>query len=205
MIGIVDYGMGNLGSVANALAHLGVDADVLDRPERLRGHDHLIVPGVGSFRTAMRSLDTLGWSDALRREAARGIPVLGICLGMQLIFDVGEEHGTTAGLGLIPGRVVPLTPVAPCRVPHVGWNGLSYSRRHPIFRGVKQHVDFYFVHSFKCVPTLEDTVLARCDYGGEFVAAVGQRNVVGVQFHPEKSQDAGLKLLEQFTEWDGAC
>jgi glutamine amidotransferase len=205
MIGIIDYGMGNLGSVANALDYLGLEAEIVDNPSRLGTHDHLILPGVGSFGIAMRSLDASGWSDAIREKVADGIPLLGICLGMQLIFDVGEEHGTTAGLGLIPGRVVPLSPAPPCRVPHVGWNGLSYPRRHPLFQGAKEHVDFYFVHSYQCVPLLEEAVLARCDYGGEFVAAAGKANVVGVQFHPEKSQDMGLKILETFAEWDGTC
>lgn len=205
MIGIIDYGMGNLCSVANALDYLGLEAEIVDNPCRLGAHDRLILPGVSSFAIAMRSLDASGWSDALRQKAADGIPLLGICLGMQLIFDIGEEHGITAGLGLIPGRVVPLNPASPCRVPHVGWNGLSYPRRHPLFEGVKEHVDFYFVHSYQCEPALEETVLARCDYGGEFVAAVGRKNVVGVQFHPEKSQDMGLKILENFAGWDGTC
>lgn len=205
MIGIVNYGMGNLGSVANALDYLGLEAEIVDSPSRLGAHDRLILPGVGSFGMAMRSLNASGWSDALRQRVADGVPLLGICLGMQLIFDAGEEYGLTTGLGLVPGRVVPLSPRPPCRVPHVGWNGLSYSRRHPLFHGVKEHVDFYFVHSYQCIPALEETVLAQCDYGGEFVAAVGKKNVVGVQFHPEKSQDMGLKILENFAEWDGLC
>jgi glutamine amidotransferase len=205
MIGIIDYGMGNLGSVANALDYLGLEAEIVDNPGRLGVYDHLILPGVGSFGKAMRSLNASGWSDALRQKVSDGVPFLGICLGMQLIFDLGEENGTIAGLGLIPGRVVPLSSAPPCRLPHMGWNGLSYPRRHPLFQGVKEHVDFYFVHSYQCVPTLQEDVLARCDYGGEFVAAVGKNNVAGVQFHPEKSQDMGLKILENFAEWDGTC
>ena len=205
MIGVIDYGMGNLGSVTNALDYLGVEAEIINNPRRLGAYDHLILPGVGSFGMAMRSLNVSGWSSALRQKVADGVPFLGICLGMQLILDIGEENGIVAGLGLIPGRVMPLSPLPPCRVPHVGWNGLSYPRHHPIFQGVKEHVDFYFVHSYKCVPTLQEDVLARCDYGGEFVAAVGKNNVVGVQFHPEKSQDMGLKILENFAGWDGAC
>lgn len=205
MIGIIDYGMGNLGSVSNALDYLGLEAGIVDSPGNLDLYDHIILPGVGSFAMAMRSLDALGWSDALRQKATDGIPLLGICLGMQLIFDIGEEHGTTAGLGLVPGRVVPLASTHSCRVPHIGWNGLFYPCHHPLFDGVKKHVDFYFVHSYQCVPMLEETVLARCDYGGEFVAAVGKANVVGVQFHPEKSQDMGLKILENFAQWNGSC
>ncbi len=205
MIGIIDYGMGNLGSVANALDYLGLEAEIVDNPRQLGVHDHLILPGVGSFGIAMRCLNNLGWTDALRQKVSEGVPFLGICLGMQLIFDIGEENGTMAGLGLIPGRVLPLSSAPSYCIPHMGWNGLSHTRRHPLFQGVKEHVDFYFVHSYQCVPTLQEDVLAWCDYGGEFVAAVGKNNVVGVQFHPEKSQDMGLKILENFAKWDGIC
>lgn len=205
MIAIVDYGMGNLGSVANAFDHLGIEAEVVDRPDRLAAHNRLILPGVGSFRLAMEKLDASGWSAALRERVAAGLPLLGICLGMQLIFDEGEEHGSRLGLGLVPGRVVPLAPGASFRVPHVGWNGLTYPRRHPLFKGVKEHVDFYFVHSYQCLPADEADVRAYCEYGGKVVAAVGRANVAGVQFHPEKSQDMGLKILENFAEWDGTC
>jgi glutamine amidotransferase len=203
MIGIINYGMGNLGSVANALEHLGIEAEILDNPNQLAAHNRLILPGVGSFGHAMRSLDTLGWSDALRQKVRDGVPLLGICLGMQLLFEVGEEHGISSGLAFVPGRVAALHPSPPCRVPHMGWNGLRYPRRHPLFHGVKEHVDFYFVHSYQCLPSNADAALALCNYGGEFVAAVGLKNVVGVQFHPEKSQDMGLKILENFSEWDG--
>jgi glutamine amidotransferase len=205
MIGIIDYGMGNLGSVANAFNHLGIEAKITDRPERLSDHDRLVLPGVGSFQLAMEKLDASGWSFALREQVNAGVPLLGICLGMQLIFDEGEEHGTRSGLGLIAGKVMPLQPSELLRVPHVGWNGLSYARRHPLFSVVKEHVDFYFVHSYQCCPTYESDVLAYCDYGGKVVAAVGRANVVGVQFHPEKSQDMGLKILENFAVWDGTC
>jgi glutamine amidotransferase len=205
MIGIIDYGMGNLGSVANAFDHLGIEAEVVDRPERLAAHDRLILPGVGSFRLAMEKLDALGWSAVLRERVAAGLPLLGICLGMQLLFDEGEEHGPRSGLGLVSGNVVPLAPGPSFCVPHVGWNGLFYTRRHPLFKGVKEHVDFYFVHSYQCCPSDEADVLAYCEYGSKVVAAVGRANVVGVQFHPEKSQDMGLKILENFAAWDGTC
>lgn len=205
MIGIVDYGMGNLGSVANALNHLGLDAEVLDDPEKITDHERLVLPGVGSFRLAMDRLDEAGWSETLRIRCAAGIPLLGICLGMQLLFEEGEEHGLRKGLGLLPGRVVPLAPGNDLRVPQVGWNGLTYAQRHPLFRGVKEHVDFYFVHSFECVPSEATDVIATCDYGNPVVASVARGNVVGMQFHPEKSQDCGLKLLSNFAEWDPEC
>ena len=205
MIGIVDYGVGNLASVRNALLQLGHDATVFDDPSRAAGFGRLILPGVGSFRKAMHALDARGWPDALREEARAGKPLLGVCLGMQLLLDRGEEHGSTKGLGLIAGEVVGMEPSAPHRVPHVGWNDVRHTRKHPLFEGVKPHVDLYFVHSFQCMPADPADVLGTCDYGGEFVAAIARKNVAGVQFHPEKSQPSGLRILENFAAWDGEC
>jgi imidazole glycerol-phosphate synthase subunit HisH len=203
MIGIINYGVGNLGSVANAFTYLGIDATIIDDPNEIGKYDRLILPGVGSFSIAMHNLKTTGWADAIRAQVKDGIPLLGICLGMQLLFDLGEEHGQTVGLGFIEGKVGSLS--TSLAIPHMGWNGLAYSRQHRLFDGVKEHVDFYFVHSFQCIPTIESSVIAICDYGDGFAAAVGKDNVVGVQFHPEKSQDVGLKILENFSEWDGLC
>lgn len=205
MIGIVDYGAGNLASVRNALERAGCDAEVCADATRADAFDRLILPGVGSFRAAMTTLDRTGWTDALKAYAASGRPLLGICLGMQLLFGIGEEHGPTEGLGLVPGRVVRFEPEPPLRVPHVGWNGLVRIARHPLFAGVKPQVDFYFVHSYHCVPDDADNVIATCDFGGEFVASVARGNVAGMQFHPEKSQPAGVKILENFTEWELEC
>ncbi|MDQ8021291.1 MAG: imidazole glycerol phosphate synthase subunit HisH [Moraxellaceae bacterium] len=203
MIGIVDYGMGNLGSVRNAFEHLGHAARIFDDPQEAAGFERILLPGVGSFAQAMRNLDERGWSPVLREVAASGKPMLGICLGMQLLFDRGEEHGDTAGLGLVPGKVIRMQPTPPNRLPHVGWNTLDHARRHPLHAGVKDHVDFYFVHSYHCVPDDEADVLARVDHGGRVVASVARANVAGMQFHPEKSQAVGLKLLENFAGWDG--
>lgn len=205
MIGVVDYGMGNLGSVTNAFRHLGLPATVLPSPDQLGACDRILLPGVGSFAHAMRNLNQGGWTEALRDAAAAGKPLLGVCLGMQLLFDEGLEHGPSAGLGLIPGRVVPLVPASPCRVPHVGWNDLTYARPHPLLKGLRAHVDMYFVHSFHCCPVDAQDILATSDHGGAFVAVVARGNVAGTQFHPEKSQDAGLKLLENFAAWEPAC
>lgn len=205
MIGIVDYGVGNLASVRNAFDHLGHDATICERPEDVACCDRLVLPGVGSFRAGMEALVERGWVDPLRSYVRQGKPLLGICLGMQLLFERGEEHGPSDGLGLIPGKVVRLMPAAPEKVPHVGWNSLCSVSRHPLFDGIKANVDVYFVHSYHCVPTDPDNVLARCDFGGEFVAAVGRANIAGMQFHPEKSQPAGMRMLDNFAEWDGTC
>lgn len=205
MIGIVDYGVGNLASVHNALSQLGFDAAVVAVPAAAADCERLILPGVGSFRKGMEALTERGWPSALKAHATSGRPLLGVCLGMQLLLDSGEEHGLTPGLGLIGGRVVAMTPSPPCRIPHVGWNNLRRERDHPLLKGVKPDVDLYFVHSFHCLVDDVADVLARCDHGGEFVAGVARRNVAGFQFHPEKSQPSGLRILENFAAWDGAC
>lgn len=216
MIGIIDYGMGNLASVRNALEQIGYDAIVVAEPQAAVSYERLILPGVGAFAQAMQSIEATGWAGALREFAASGKPLLGICLGMQLLFERGYEHsqafgeqydetqGGTAGLGLIPGQVLRMRPEPPHRLPHVGWNSLLHARKHPLFAGVKDHVDVYFVHSYACQPSDEADVIARCEHGGQFVASVARGNVAGMQFHPEKSQPMGLRLLENFVQWDGA-
>lgn len=205
MIGIVDYGVGNLASVLNACEHGGLDAEICRLPDRAPDFDRLILPGVGSFRSAMELLNTTGWANALKTYVLAGRPVLGICLGMQLLFEYGEEHGPSAGLGLIQGSVVRLTPDAPNKVPHVGWNNLSRIVPHSLLRGIKPQVDFYFVHSFHCVPRRQQDIIGICDFGGEFVASVASGNVAGMQFHPEKSQPSGIRILENFADWEPEC
>jgi len=205
MIAIVDYGVGNLASVRNAFERLGFQANIHSNPSEILGYERVVLPGVGSFRVAMESLNSLGWTPVLKEYAASGKPFLGICLGMQLLFDVGEEHGPTDGLGLIHGKVIKLTPAPPNKIPHVGWNNLTSIKPHPLFKGVKPNVDFYFVHSYQCVPARPEDALAMCDFGGEFAAAVACGNIAGMQFHPEKSQPAGMRLLENFAEWSPEC
>jgi imidazole glycerol-phosphate synthase subunit HisH len=205
MIGIIDYGLGNLASVRNAFEHLGHEARLYAMPDEAVACDRLVLPGVGSFRAGMSALEERGWTVALRDLIAEGRPLLGICLGMQLLFDTGEEHGPSTGLGLIPGKVIRLAPSEPHKVPHVGWNALPQIRRHPLLDGIRPHVDFYFVHSYHCIPASQDDVIAFCDFGGPFVAAAARGNVAGMQFHPEKSQPAGMRILENFTTWDGRC
>jgi glutamine amidotransferase len=205
MIGIIDYGLGNLASVRNAFEHLGHDARLCATPDEAVVCERLVLPGVGSFKAGMLALDARGWTEALRGLVAEARPLLGICLGLQLLFDIGEEHGPSKGLGLVPGRVVRLAPSEPHKVPHVGWNSLPEMGSHPLFQGISRHVDFYFVHSYHCIPDMRDDVIALCDFGGLFVAAAGRGNVVGTQFHPEKSQPGGMRVLENFVAWNGRC
>lgn len=205
MVAIVDYGMGNLRSLRNAIRFLGYDAIVVSQPEEFAGADRVILPGVGAFGKAMDNLRARRLDAAIRDWVQSDRPLLGICLGMQLLATTGYEFGTHDGLGVIDGEVVPFIPTSDCPIPHVGWNDYALTRRHPVFANVKKTVDFYFVHSFHFVPAAEDCVLSRTQYGLDFVSALAHGPVVGVQFHPEKSQQSGLTLLENFLAWDGTC
>ncbi len=203
-IGILDYGMGNIHSVYNALMHLGFDAEIVNQPQAIQTCSHLIIPGVGSYTNAMSKLTTQGLDVAIIKHAQSGKPLLGICLGMQILSKEGHEGGGATGLGLIDG-CVELLDVAPLPVPHVGWNALTFNADHPLFNQVKKHVDFYFVHSYFFNAPDAKNVLAYAEYGLSFPAIVANQNVIGIQFHPEKSQDNGLLLIENFCEWDGTC
>jgi len=203
-IGIIDVGIGNLGSLCGALYELGADIDIVTTQEAVLTSEALILPGVGSFTHGMRAIESAGLSDAIRRHVVDGRPLLGICLGMQLLFSYGDEGGGHAGLSLISGTVrrLPESPNFP--VPHVGWNEVAVRDAHPLWQGIKPGVDFYFVHSYhiEC-----DTryVFGETEYGDTFPSAVAFANVFGVQFHPEKSQRNGLRFLENFCHWDGKC
>ena len=205
MVTIVNYGMGNLRSIESALHYLGVACVIEDRPERVAASEKLILPGVGSFARAMANLRSTGQRDALEQAVrGRGVPVLGICLGMQLLAERGTEDGVSAGLGWIPGEVVRFTAKEDRKIPHIGFNAVSHKARgRQMFAGLPEAADFYFVHSYYFVPRAPDAVAGECDYGEPFVAAVANANVWGVQFHPEKSQGNGLRLLRNFCE-DGA-
>ncbi len=205
MTGIIDYGAGNLASVANALHTLGIDSSVCSSPDQLMACSHAILPGVGSFRVAMEFLHEKKWVTSIHEFIASGKPFLGICLGMQLLFESGDEDGPTPGLALIDGHVVHLNRVTANRTPHVGWNSLTHKRDDALMVGIKKEVDYYFVHSFHCVPSQDEWVVATCDYGGEFVAVVRKQNIVGLQFHPEKSQPSGMKMLENFSKITTSC
>lgn len=204
-LAIVDYGLGNLGSVRRALAELGVEAAIAERPEQLAAAERIILPGVGSFADGMAYLNERGWSDEIRRQALEaGKPLLGICLGMQLLASVGSEGsngGNTPGLGLIPGAVVRLDTLGcALRIPHVGWNAIALHGEPALFAGIPPGTDFYFVHSFALRPACPEAILASTGYGVPVVAAIGDGCVFGTQFHPEKSSKAGLRLLKNFLE-----
>ncbi len=197
MIALVDYGMGNRRSVEKALEHVGARVARTADHEEIRRADGIVVPGVGAFPEAMRRLQADGLDEVIREQARAGVPVIGLCLGMQLLFDGSDEHEGAEGLGLIPGRVVKLE--APGKtIPHIGWHTVTFERPSPLTDGLGDAAAFYHVHSF--VPEPEDAadVVGRGEYGGPFVSIVERGNVMGAQFHPEKSSRDGLALLRNF-------
>jgi imidazole glycerol-phosphate synthase subunit HisH len=204
MVGIVDYGMGNLLSVYNAVEMVGGEATICRTPEALKDVDRIILPGVGAFRDCIANLRQQGFVEALEEEVlGAGKPFFGICLGMQALARRSYEGGVYEGLGWIEGDVVRLEPGdAALRVPQVGWNDLDYHRTSPMFARLPPVPDFYFVHSYYLKCDHDAQVEATCDYGGPVTAAVHKDNIFATQFHPEKSQDHGLTMLENFMRWD---
>jgi glutamine amidotransferase len=197
-IAIVDYGMGNRRSVEKALEHVGVTVTVSGDAALLRGAAGLIVPGVGAFPRAMESLRELGLDELLRERVAAGTPVLGICLGMQLAFESSTEQGGCEGLGILAGEARELEPGS-LKLPHIGWNEVRFAKpRSPLVADLPDGCAFYHVHSFAPVPSREQDILGTADYGAPFVTAVESGSFYGVQFHPEKSSAAGLRLLANF-------
>ena len=204
MIAIVDYGVGNLFSLKSSLAAIGAEAVVTGDAAVLHKADRIILPGVGAFGDAADRLAATGMRDAVLAEVKAGKPLLGICLGMQLLFEKGMEYGEHAGLGLIPGTVVDLKPVLPAslKVPHIGWNALRLSQPdHPLMKNTRDGDCVYFVHSFYAVDCA-DWTLATAEYGVDVTAAVARDNVMGCQFHPEKSGTVGLNILRAFCEME---
>ena len=195
MIAIIDYGAGNLFSVKNALDYIGEVNTITDAPEDLRRADGLILPGVGAFPDAMRMLKESGLADAICKEAASGKPILGICLGMQVLFDRGMEFAETAGLSLIPGTVERIK--TSYKIPHMGYNELIFGVPCPLLEGVEKGDSVYFVHSYMA-NTSDAYIAATCDYGTAITALVQNKNVFGAQFHPEKSGTVGLTILKNF-------
>ena len=201
VVGIIDYGLCNLDSIARAIEHCGGDPKVTADPGDLNGLDRIIIPGVGAFAKAMKNLRDIGLDQAIHEQRARRrLPVLGICLGMHLLAEESNEGGVTHGLGLLAGWVSRLVPsVKGERVPHIGWNEVWPEHPHPLFKGVDPRTDFYFVHSYHLTPADPTVCLAHTPYCGMFTSAVAMGdNVVGVQFHPEKSMAGGFKVLQNF-------
>ena len=196
MIAIIDYGMGNLRSVQKAFEFLGFAAEIVEEPERLSEATHLVLPGDAAFGDAMRNLRAAGWDQAIVEGIAAKKPFLGICVGLQLMFGESEEMGQHSGLGIMPGKCVrfPVTE----RVPQIGWNQVAIKRDVPLLAGVPEGSFFYFVHSFYVETANESDCVATTDYGLDFTSIAGDGRVFGVQFHPEKSQAHGLRLLDNF-------
>ena len=215
-IALVDYGAGNIRSVAKALERSDLEPIVTSDPKVVKGADGVLLPGVGAFKDAVCSLESAGLADAIRKVTDHGRPYLGICFGLQLLFEEGEEHGTTRGLGVLRGRVTRFpdelkdessqgAPTRPLRVPHIGWNEVRYAGSHPMIERLPASDVYYFVHSYRPEPTEVETVVGWTDYGGRFASAVAKDNVFAVQFHPEKSQAAGKRLLDAYRQWLEAC
>ncbi len=201
MIGIVDYGVGNLYSLEQSFRAIGADVTVTADPEVLRQADKLLLPGVGAFGDAANKLQQTGLADVVKEEAAGGKPLMGICLGMQLLFETGYEYGIHKGLGLISGEVRPIGDVIPkeLKIPHMGWNALDFTKESRLFSGIKNGDYVYFVHSFYATGC-EAATVATAHYGAPLTAAVENGNVFGCQFHPEKSGKVGLEILRAFSE-----
>ena len=197
-IAIIDYGVGNLRSVEKAFAAAGTEAVVSSSEDVLRQARALVLPGVGAFANCMSELGARGFDKLVRERVAQGTPLLGVCVGMQMLFEESEEFGTTAGLGLLPGRVRRF--VTDLVVPQVGWNQVRQHGSHPLLAGVADNAFFYFVHSYFCEVDDRALVIGETNYGAPYASVVAQGNVCGVQFHPEKSQASGLRLLANFSK-----
>jgi len=200
-IAVVDYGMGNLRSVAKALEHVAPDGvvTVTGDPDVVRRAERVVFPGQGAMRDCMREMDARGLRAAVI-DAARDKPFLGLCIGLQMLFERGEE-GDTPGLGILPGAVPRIRVPPGLKVPHMGWNEVMQAGPHPLWAGIQDRGRFYFVHSYFPAPTERSLVAATCMYGAPFTCAVARDNIFAVQFHPEKSQSAGLQLLSNFVRW----
>jgi glutamine amidotransferase len=207
MVVLIDYGIGNLRSMEKALEAVGADVVRTDDPDAITGAERVVLPGVGAFGACADEIRRRGLVPAIRACIARGTPFLGVCVGMQLLFSVGEEMGLHPGLDVLPGRVVRFDPTpagaelngsAPLKIPHIGWNTVEITRPSPLLEGLGDQPYFYFVHSFYAAASMPEDVLGLTSYGVPFPAIVGRNNVYGVQFHPEKSHRSGLAILNNF-------
>ena len=201
MIAIIDYGVGNLFSLKSSFAAIGAEVKVTNKKEDIENADRIILPGVGAFEDAAKKLRESGLIEVIKAQAAKGKPLMGICLGMQLLFDKSFEYGEHEGLGFIKGNVRPITDVIPSdyKVPHIGWNALQFKKGSPLFKYISNGDYVYFVHSFYAADC-DEAVTAVSEYGAELTACVEDRNIFGCQFHPEKSGEVGLNILRAFAE-----
>ena len=201
MIAIIDYGVGNLFSLQRSFESIGAQITVTADPEVIRNAQKIVLPGVGAFEDAAKKLRDSGLDKVVCEQAAMGKPLMGICLGMQMLFEESYEYGCHKGLGLIPGKVVPMQGVIPAqlKIPHIGWNGLHITKDNPLLKYVKEGDCVYFVHSYYATDCA-DSVIATAEYGAPLTAAVAKGNVMGCQFHPEKSGSVGLSILRAFKE-----
>lgn len=202
MIAIVDYGVGNLFSVTSSLRAIGADSKVVKEAAEIKKADKILLPGVGAFEDARRKLSESGLEDVIVSEVRSGKPILGICLGMQMLLERSLEYGVHKGLSFLKGEVVPMQGRVPAelKIPQIGWNALKIKAEHPIFKYTRDGDFVYFVHSYSAVGC-DDSLLATTDYGIDITAAVAKDNIAGMQFHPEKSGECGLRILKAFDEW----
>jgi len=198
LIAIIDYGMGNLRSVEKAFEYVGHRAFVAKHPTRVSDASHVVLPGVGGFPECMKNLENTGMIDAVYNSIESGKQFLGICLGLQLLFSESEEFGCHNGLNILEGRVVRFTPGHEFKVPHMGWNQIMIKREVPLLKGIPDNSFVYFVHSYYVIPSDKEIISTQSDYGGEFVSSVWKDNIFACQFHPEKSQEIGLRILKNF-------
>lgn len=201
MLAIIDYGVGNLFSLVSSLKAIGVDAVITSDSKVIETADRLILPGVGAFGDASKKLNNSGLTDTIKNAVKKGTPLMGICLGMQLLFEKSFEYGEHEGLGLLKGKVIGMEGTIPkeLKIPHIGWNSLKFIKKSPIFKYINEGDCVYFVHSFYAVDC-EDSLIATTDYGKDITAAAQKGNIYGCQFHPEKSGNVGLKILKAFSE-----
>jgi glutamine amidotransferase len=203
----VDYRAGNLTSVKLAFDHIGVPAKITQDIDEIRAAERVLFPGVGAAKSAMANVSELHLEDTLKEVVASGTPFLGICLGTQIIFAHSEEDGGTDCIGLIPGEVKRFQPSDPmCKIPQMGWNVVQFKQQHPLFAGIEDESEFYFVHSYYCAPSDPSHLVGATEYADvTFASAVGHDNLFATQFHPERSGRIGLQVLKNFSEWDGTC
>ncbi len=207
MITIIDYKAGNLTSVKLAFEHIGQKVKITDKAAEIQRAEKIVFPGVGAAKAAMNNLEQLKLAGVIKKVIAKGVPFLGICIGMQVLFETSEEDGGTECLGILAGSVKKFKPSDKlCKIPQMGWNAVKIIKPHPVFDGIEDQSEFYFVHSYCPWPAEKDVIIGQTDYAGEvFASAAGRENLVAVQFHPERSGRIGLKLLENFSSWDGKC